>query len=152
MNARKHGLLRVTDIPYLVGMMIASVVLLTPLPGCNQADDMVFHDPHAEPNEPNEPSEPVEPDLPPLTGAGQDVSFTSTNYVSDGNDDLGGYAVGRGFSIQWGQSGNADAAEVAEVLDATIDRLSHLQRTNLASDKQARILWDLTQARENIDE
>lgn len=70
----------------------------------------------------------------------QNAPFESQNVLKASGADAGGFARGPGFYISW----NEGDTDVTPILQALKLRLSHLQKTELASDKNARILWDLS--------
>lgn len=66
--------------------------------------------------------------------------FRSSNNLTAGNHDGGGYSFGPGMEIRWAAGNN----DVSMPLLAIKIRLEHLQQTDLASDENAKLLWDLT--------
>lgn len=65
--------------------------------------------------------------------------FESINNKSVDGDDLGGTVKSEDFTIHWEEGTN----DVSLVVLALKLRLEHLQSTNISSDKNAKLLWDL---------
>lgn len=68
--------------------------------------------------------------------------------------DLGGRSiVSPNSTINWKSAGAVDSegATVVDVLNATAARLSHLQQTPAANDKNARALFDIVKALDTLE-
>lgn len=86
------------------------------------------------------------------------VSPQNVFHQNEIGDDSGGLSTGPGYVIQWSDakdrtlntSSQAHSATALQVLDATLARMQFLQSTLQASDKNARALWHVLQARDTL--
>ena len=86
------------------------------------------------------------------------VSPQNVFHQNEIGDDSGGLSTGPGYVIQWSDakdrtlntSSQAHSATALQVLDATLARMQFVQSTLQASDKNARALWHVLQARDML--
>lgn len=65
---------------------------------------------------------------------------------------LGGMSAGPGFAIKWAGIEAPDGTEPADVLRACASRMKHLQQTNLGSDRNARALFSVLAALDELEQ
>lgn len=66
--------------------------------------------------------------------------------------DLGGTSRGNGLSIDWRSTDYPNGASPLDVCEALLSRLSHLQTTDLGSDRYARALWEIQKAKDILSD
>lgn len=77
---------------------------------------------------------------------------TESHFIADTDGNaIAGRSNGGGFSIEWRSGMVPQGADPREVIECTLDRLKHLQRTNVGSNSYAKAIWNLEQAAEQLE-